>query len=95
MGIKIVEEDEIMYQSQRQILDKVGTIYQYQVEAGDHLFEISRKFDSDPKMIAGLNDLDPNGILSIGQKLYIPVLDKPRQTYYAPMPYRDMNMLYF
>lgn len=84
-----------MYQSQRPILDKVGTIYRYQVEAGDHLFEIARKLGSDPQMIAGLNDLDPNAVLSIGQQLYIPVLDLTRQAYLSPAPYHDWNMLYF
>ena len=46
---------------------------EYEVEAGDSLFEIAQRFDSTITAIAEANDLDDITALAIGQTLVVPV----------------------
>lgn len=55
----------------RKVLDTEYYTY-YVVEAGDTLYEISKKFDVNPKLVAELNGLDMDEYIYPKQTLIIP-----------------------
>lgn len=68
----------------------VGEIYQYRVQAGDSLYQISKQYQTTVEMIAGINGIKENAVLQIGQELLIPVLYANTQ----PLPMRSFQATY-
>lgn len=44
----------------------------YTIEKGDNLYEISRKYNINPKLLAAINGIDDNDYIYPGQELMIP-----------------------
>lgn len=44
----------------------------YTIEKGDNLYEISRKYNINPKLLAAINGIDDNEYIYPGQELMIP-----------------------
>lgn len=68
----------------------VGEIYQYQVQAGDSLYQISKQYQTTVALIAGINGIKENAVLQIGQELLIPVLYANQQ----PIAMRSFQATY-
>jgi peptidoglycan endopeptidase LytE len=50
----------------------------YRVSSGDTLWSLARRFGTTPDRLASANGISPDGILSIGQQLRIPVPSGPQ-----------------
>lgn len=44
----------------------------YTIEKGDNLYEISRKYNINPKLLAAINGIDDNDYIYPGQEIMIP-----------------------
>lgn len=75
----------------RATFERAGEIYRYTVRPGDSLYDIGRRFNTSYEMIAGLNGIDKEAILQIGQELLIPVLfNQPKPTMRSYVSYPAM-----